>query len=305
MNGSGDPRARLDPQLAAALDKLAEIDARLGPPGAGIDAERAHARRRWAWWSEGGPEMAEIRADRIPGPLRDVPVMLYRPQAGGPTPALVFLPGGAFRAGDEKDLGRQLRELAAAWGGVVISVGYAQLPEHVFPAAVEETAAVYRWLAERGSSWGIDGGRLAFGGLSSGANVALGAAIALGGARTGFLKAGVSIVGILEFFRHKGIEAMLEAYVPDPAQRGDPRVDCTAAEPEVFPPMFIAAAELDVLRLSSRNLAGKLAAAGRPHRLKIYPRMTHSFFNFSRMVDRAGECIRDVAAFLRETIPAR
>jgi acetyl esterase/lipase len=102
-----------------------------------------------------------------------------------------------------------------------------------------------------------------------------------------------------------GVAATHDAYVPDPAQRGDPRVGCVSADPALIPPLFLAAAELDSLRDSSCNFAKRLAAAGRPHRLKIYPGMTHLFFNYSGHVDRARECVGDVVRFLGETVPPR
>jgi acetyl esterase len=103
----------------------------------------------------------------------------------------------------------------------------------------------------------------------------------------------------------KGITATAEEYVPSQAQRADPRVNLPLADPQLFPPVYFAAAELDCLRDSSRNMAARLATAGRPHQLKIYPGMTHLFFGFSRMVDRSAECVRDVAGFLAQQVPAK
>lgn len=316
-----DPKTLVDSQLTAALRKAQEIAAALGPPGEGIEAVRAHTARARQWWNEGGPEMAEVREDRIPGPIRDIPVMVYRPERATSLPVFVYLHGGGFRIGNAKSNDRQMRELAAAWGGVVISADYVHVPEYVFPSAVEETAALYSWLAENGVCWGIDGCRMAFGGVSAGGNVSLGAAIHLGGIRTGFLKAGVMIVAPLDrnletesmrrfgggafFPSHSEVTATLGQYVPDPARRDDPRANCAAADPKLVPPLYLAAAELDTLLDSSRNMATRLAAAGRPHRLKIYSGMTHMFFGYSRMVDRSVECIRDIASFLAEFVPVR
>jgi acetyl esterase len=90
--------------------------------------------------------------------------------------------------------------------------------------------------------------------------------------------------------------------VPDPNLRSDPRMNFAKTDPALFPPLFLAAAELDALRGGSENLARRLEAAGRPHQLKIYPGMTHMFFGYSRSVDRARECIDDIAAFLRANV---
>jgi acetyl esterase len=67
--------------------------------------------------------------------------------------------------------------------------------------------------------------------------------------------------------------------------------------------MFLAAAEIDVLRDSSKRLAVRLASVGVEHELKIYPGMTHLFFGYTRMVAKARDCVSDMAAFLRKHLP--
>jgi acetyl esterase len=263
--------------------------------------------------------MAERRHATIPGPHRNIPVVLYRPSTRRDLPVYVFLHGGAYRIGNEWANDRQMRELAEAWGGAVVSADYAHVPEHVFPTAVEETQAVYQWLHAHGAEWGIDGNRIAFGGASAGSNVSTGAAIGLGGVRTGYLKAGLTVVGVLDrdrdtesmrAFADSGVFPSRAAtagsagdYLPDPALADDPRANPILADPALFPPMFLAAAEIDVLRDSSKNMAARLQAAGRPHELRIYKGMTHLFFGYTRMVAQSRACVADMAAFLRQTLP--
>jgi acetyl esterase len=311
----------LDPQLRAAQKIAAEIQEELGPPAGDIESMRRQAALARIWWNQGGPAMAEVIKAAIPGPLRPIPVVVYVPKPHRqPQPAYVFLHGGGYKLGNELTHDRQMRELAEAWGGIVVSADYAHLPEYAFPHAVEETAAVYRWLAREGAQWGIDGGRLAFGGTSAGANISLGAAIHLGGVNTGYLRAGAMNVGTWSgpnetdsmlmygsgalYPSRAMVAASFAQYVPDPALHEDPRVKCINADPAIIPPLFLAAAQYDVFRDSSRLLAARLAAAGRPHQLKEYSGMTHVFFSYSRVVDKALECIRDMAAFLDQHVPA-
>jgi acetyl esterase len=310
---------RMDPEMQAALDKAQQLAAQYGPPGPDMASMRAFQVNVRTYWYEGGPAVAEEQAATIPGPYRQIPVMIYRPTKAATLPAFVYFHGGGFRTGNERTNARQMRELAALWGGVAISADYAHIPEQVFPAAVEEGAAVLRWLHENGARWGIDGNRLAFGGTSAGGSVAMGSAIHLGGARTGYLKAGATIVAVLDlnmdtesmrmfqtgFYPSRAdVNATHNDYVPDPRLHADPRVNCVAVDPAIVPPVFLAAAELDTLRDSSVNMAKVLAAAGRPHRLKIYPGMTHMFSSYSRTVSRARECWADIGAFLAEHVPA-
>ena len=138
--------------------------------------------------------------------------------------------------------------------------------------------------------------------------------------RQPWLRAAVGIVGAFSFdttsdsmrqFGNSGlfpqlslIQPMFEDYVPDPGARDDPSADLTRANAEVFPMTFIAAAEYDVFRNASAVMAARLKEAGRLHSFKIYPRMAHLFFGFSREVECAANCVSDVAHFLAERMPA-
>lgn len=310
-----------EPQLAAAYRLAAEIQQMLGPQAPGIEGARALSEKARQWWNEGGPRMASQREVSIPVAGRELAAVLYQPAAASALlPVYVYLHGGGFRMGSPRSNDRMLRELACAWGGLVLSLDYVHVPEHVFPTAVEDTAAAYRWLAAHGAAWGIDPQRIAFGGSSAGANIALGAAVQLQGERSGFLRAGALVVGVYdqdydtESMRLYGGEGFvptragapgtIEQYVPDAALRKDPRVLLLAADMQVMPPLFLAAAELDIFRDSSRRLAAALSAAGRRYELAEYAGMGHLFTGYSRLVDGARKCISDVAAFLSRELPA-
>ncbi|TFZ00588.1 hypothetical protein EZ313_19215 [Ramlibacter henchirensis] len=310
---------RLDPQMRAALARNDEIVRELGPPTPGIEGVRAQAAAARAWWNEGGPAMAQVRDGKVPGPHREIPVRVYVPRrSASPLPACVFFHGGGWRIGSPASNDRQLRELAEAWGGIVVSADYAHMPEKTFPAPVEEAAAVYGWLARHGCQWGIDGQRLAFGGNSAGANVAMGAFHAAAQVQGAF-RCAAFVVGVFDgdvetqsmreygdaglFPTRESARKTFEDYLGNDANLADPRFNALQADSGRLPPVFLAAAECDVYRDSSAALARRIREAGRSAELRVYPGMTHLFFGYSRMVDRAAECIGDVARFLREHLP--
>lgn len=104
-----------------------------------------------------------------------VPVRIYRPHlAQG---AIVWLHGGGWVFGDLDTEHPWAARLADCSGAVVISVGYRRAPEQRFPAALDDAYAVLTWAAEHAAELGIDPGRLAVGGHSSGANLAAAAAL--------------------------------------------------------------------------------------------------------------------------------
>jgi acetyl esterase len=309
------PTDRIHTQQADALKRNAEIVAELGAPGESIEEVRAHADAARAVWNEGGPEMALNEARTVPGPFRDVPVQFYRPSADGNLPVFVYLHGGGFRIGGPLSNDRQMREIAAAWGGAVVSADYVHVPENTFPDPVDEIVAVVEWLAENGSDWGLDTSRIAIGGASAGASIALGTAITLRDKGRGdLLKAVASLYGVLDYnlesdsMKELGggdfmltteyTQMVFDGYVPDAADRSDPRAFAAKVDPTDLPPIFIAAAELDPIRDDSLAFAATLKAAKHFFVLEVYPGMLHAFFGYSGVVDEAKRLVNDAATFL-------
>lgn len=310
-------RAKIDPQQATALKRNAEIVESVGGAGETLDEIRAQANAAREIWNQGGPAMAVQRDLSAPGPFRDVPMRLYKPTDTAGLPAFVYLHGGGFKLGNELSNDRQMRELAQTWGGAVVSADYVHAPEHRFPDPVTETAAVLEWIADNAGELGIDDGAIAIGGASAGASVAFGAAYELRDRRPDLLKGVVSIYGVLDDEMESasmrelgGGDFMLQAdyvaqvyadYMAD-ADRNDPRAFAAKGDAAGLPPAYIAAAELDPIRDDSLRLAERMATAGHPHRLKVYPGVMHTFFVHSNMIDQAKTLIGDIAGFLGDTV---
>ena len=98
---------------------------------------------------------------RVPGADgADLAARRYRP-VSTPRGTLLYLHGGGFTIGGLETHDSLCRQLALHSGAQVLALDYRLAPEHRFPAAVDDTWAVLRWLRERGGSLGFDGERLA------------------------------------------------------------------------------------------------------------------------------------------------
>jgi acetyl esterase len=106
--------------------------------------------------------------------LAGVPVRIYRPEAAGPAPTIVFLHGGGFIVGDLDTHDSVCRRLVRDLGAVVVSVAYRLAPEHPFPAGYEDSVGAARHVADHIDDFG--GGKLAVAGDSAGGNLAAGVA---------------------------------------------------------------------------------------------------------------------------------
>ena len=105
-----------------------------------------------------------------------MPCRLYLPDDAERPPLLVYAHGGGFMQGSLPSWDAMLRELVRQSGVAALSVDYRLSPEHRFPVAFEEMVAMIRLAAREGAGLGIDPTRLAVGGDSAGANLALAAA---------------------------------------------------------------------------------------------------------------------------------
>jgi acetyl esterase/lipase len=94
---------------------------------------------------------------------------LYLPDAARQAPLLVWVHGGAWRAGSRKDC--PLAGLTAQ-GFAVASVDYRLTPVAPFPANVHDLKAALRFLRAHAAAYGYDPARLAIAGSSAGGHLA-------------------------------------------------------------------------------------------------------------------------------------
>jgi acetyl esterase len=86
-------------------------------------------------------------------------------------PAVVYYHGGDFVLGNMEIHHHICRRIARLSGAVVISVDYPLVPEHKFPAAVEDTYDAANWVADNNHKLGIDD-KIAVARDSAGGNLA-------------------------------------------------------------------------------------------------------------------------------------
>lgn len=317
-------RSRVDPEILVFLEALTAEWAK-HPPLSTLSFPEARrvadvVRRRW---TEGGPKMAETRehvAETVEGPLR---VRVYRPQgvADGPLPALVYMHGGGFVLFSLDTHDRLMREYAAAGGFVVLAVDYPLSPEARYPAALDRITAFMLWLSESGETLGIDAARLAIGGDSAGANLALATCLRLRQrGRLGPVQAVLANYGAFSTDNSDAAEAEFGGpgsvldraemqwfwghYLASPEQAADPFACPLRADLRGLPPTFLVIPELDLLTEQSLAMRDRLAEAGVATEARIYRGATHSFLEAMSVSALAREAIADGAAFVRRWLSA-
>lgn len=251
-----------------------------------------------------------------------VPVRVYRPrgesEGGAPRGVLVWFHGGGWVIGDLESHDPLCRSLAARSGCVVVSVGYRLAPEHVFPAAVEDSWAATQWVAEQGAALGIDPERLAVGGDSAGGTLA--AVVALRARDAGLpvrLQALVYPVTDCDFSTEsydenaEGFGLTLDSmawfwnlYAPGELRFHPDAAPLRAESLAGVAPAIVLTAEYDVLRDEGDAYAARLAEAGVPVAHRPYAGMIHGFFRMPGMASRGSDAIDEVAAAVRAATAA-
>jgi acetyl esterase len=170
-----------------------------------------------------------------------------------------------------------------------------------------------RLAAREGAGFGIDPRRLAVGGDSAGANLALAAALALREAGERALSFMLLIYGCFStdtespswrrFGRGAGLSQtqmrwIWDTYLARPEQRQDWRAAPMLANLTGLPPAHLIVGNLDPLLDDSERLAARLKEAGVPCQLKVYKGLNHGFIRYGRLISAARRAVGDCAAAL-------
>ena len=309
------------PQMQAILDRAA---AAAGPALSSLEPDTARkldAEQFDAYWNADPPSLAAVTEHALSGADGPIRTRLYDPGATKPAPCLVYFHGGGWVLGGLNSHDRVCRELALAGGMLVAAVDYRLAPEHKFPEPLADCIAATRWLASDGHSLGIDAARLAVGGDSAGANLALATLLSLRDRRgSPQVRAGVLVYGMFAadprtpshrkfgdgryLLSTEDTEWFWRCYLTHDEERDDPRAVPLRAQLGGLPPLFIAAAELDPLLDDSVMLAARLKSEARPHHWRLWPGLAHGAFQMSRELEPMRAYIAEIGAFLKTELSA-
>lgn len=104
---------------------------------------------------------------------KDLLLDLYLPESGArPLPVVVWIYGGAWRAGSKDDGQARGTLWLTQHGYAVAAFNYRLSQEAKFPAQIQDAKAAVRWLRRHAGEYGLDGQRMAAWGASAGAHLA-------------------------------------------------------------------------------------------------------------------------------------
>lgn len=140
-----------------------------------------------AWYARMGeqappaelPPLEEQRRIRIPGGDGDLDALVQVPRERVEGGTVLYFHGGGYCVADAQAVAPMTAQLAHESGCTVVSVDFRMAPEHPYPAAHEDARAALRWAQDAGggAEVGAEPARIALGGDSSGASLAIAAAL--------------------------------------------------------------------------------------------------------------------------------
>ena len=306
----------LDPPVEAVLKMLADS----GTPMSMVNGTPQQARDGFRQMTVGIRDpatLAQVREVEDRTTDGGIAVRIYRPEADGPLPTVLYFHGGGFVIGDLDTQDDHARLICRDVEAVVVSVNYRLAPEHPFPAGFEDCLAATRWAAERVQELGGDASRIAVSGDSAGGNLA--AAVALAVRDTGprlaaqlLLYPGVDFReddnlhpsrvenGEGLFLTAEDMRWFRNHYLQDETHVSDPRASVLLA-PDLtgLPPAVVGTGEYDPLRDEGEAYAAALEAAGVKVVLRRYDGLIHGFFGMGTWSPASAAAAKDLCEELR------
>jgi acetyl esterase/lipase len=237
------------------------------------------------------------------------------PESAGSTRVLLHVHGGAFvSTGVEHYIpyaGRLSRPFAAR--GVVY--GYRLAPEHRYPAALDDTHAVYRALLEAGTP----PDRIVVAGDSCGGGIGVALLLRLRDAGEPLPAAFVGLTGWYDLEmtgdsarNPRGVDPYVDPdwirargrdYAGPDGDVRAPLLSPIHADLSGLPPMFLSCGEIDITRDDSTRLAACAGRDGVAVTLEVVPEMIHGFHGLSDFVPEGRQSLERVGEFVKRHLP--
>ena len=254
---------------------------------------------------------AGVRRTRVGG----VPVEVVTPPGPAQPATIVYLHGGAYVSGSSRSYRRLVTHLSVATGCRVVAVDYRLAPEHPYPAALDDSIAVYT--AETDAR---PHDRVVVAGDSAGGGLALATAVVLRD-RGGRLPAAlicispwtdltcsgdsmVSRARVERMMSPAGVAVDARHYAGG-ADLRSPLVSPLFADLSGLPPILIQVGTDEILLDDSTRLAASARAAGVRVDLQVWPRLWHVWHLYAGLMPEADAAMRAIADFVSATSAAR
>jgi acetyl esterase/lipase len=249
-------------------------------------------------------KLAPVDVAGVPGEYSTVP-------GSDPSRTLMFFHGGGYCSGSILSHRRLVTEAGRASGMRTLAIAYRLAPEHPFPAAYDDALTAWHFLRNQG----IPAGRIAIGGDSAGAGLAVGLMNQLRDAQeqlpacawlmspwTDLTLSGSTLVtkhAVDPLIHKEYLNELADAYLPNGTDRKDPRVSPLYADLRSLPPILIQVGSDETLLDDATRFAAAAGAADVSVTLQTWPHMIHAWPLWNAHLEDGRRSLANAGAFIR------
>ena len=265
----------------------------------------------------------EKLTNRVPSHHPDVDYELFQiedlkaewmlPKNADTKKVLLYFHGGGYAVGSPNTHRALISQIAIEANVKALAIDYRLAPEHKFPAPIHDAVKAYQWLLANG----YPPHQIAFGGDSAGGGLTFATLLYLRDNKISLPKCAIALSPWTDLTlsnpsheKNKIIEPMLlpEAFplwVKNYVGDTDPKTPYASplfADLQNLPPIYIQVGTEEILLDDSVRFAERAIEQGLNVKLDIYKGYFHVFQGFFRILYKARQANRKLAAFLVEQL---
>lgn len=246
---------------------------------------------------------------------KGVPAEWITPPGSRPDCVVVYVHGGAFYAGTVTGARPVAAAIALAARARVLTFAYRLAPEHPFPAALDDTLAVYEWLRVNG----VAPEKLVLVGDSAGGTLALGLLVRLRDEGKPLPRGAVCLSAATDltlagdtWMRNARndlligadkIRAAVDLYLQGADARA-PLASPLYADLQGLPPLLMLVGSDECLLADTTRFAAKAQAAGVRVNVEVWERMQHGWHIIAPLLPEGRRALARVGEFIQASTQA-
>ncbi len=221
---------------------------------------------------------------------------LYIPAKLTKKTAIMFIHGGSFKAGNKEEMAT-FANYYAQKGYVTSSINYRLIPEHTYPAHVNDVSAALSWMKKHAHQFTYDANKIVVVGYSAGGTLALN--LGLDATKNVAATVGVAPVTDMEALMHNAplevVKADLTIYLGDKAP--SKAAPISQVNQRSAPTLLFHGDQDEVVPISqSIALKDKLTAHHVPVRLRIFSGAGHEIMLPNKHLN---QLIKEMTSFIQ------
>jgi acetyl esterase/lipase len=255
------------------------------------------------------PAVEQVTIEAVAAPVKG---HWFCPKNGNRNVTVLYLHGGgyAYYAAAHRNL-ISLVTLAAQ--SKTFALDYRLIPEHPFPAQLEDAMAAYRWLLESG----VSPHRLIIAGDSAGGHLVLSLLLSLRDARlplpalaiciapwTDVQNSGESMTKNESYdWVEKRMAVQWAEWLCQGADSKNPLISPIQADLGGLPPIYIQAGSAEILHDMIREFENRAKAQNADVTLEVWQNMNHDFQGFGAMVPESKQALQRIGEVVEKHLP--